>query len=440
MSITFNKILYILFFGEIILGGGGHLFDFLGISLRGIIFLSIWIFTIINVSFKLKNPNFKLKYKFFIYSGWILFLSFIMFLFSGIVIGLINGNSLRYIIEESNSFFFLTIAAPFLFFLDYENWSLEFLIIPIIIFSFILSILSNIFYFLMLFNRSLIPSINLYAINKLGPMLGSKIYAGLMPDGGLRFFFSNSYFVLASWFLIIPFLLSFKFPNTRKKFFYFSISISYFITIIASYSRSFFLTILIFSILEIFYMKKFKDLKKFFFYFLLIFILFFLISPEILMNIIKRFFGMLNFLGISKSKDISISIKLDQFKILFSEFLSSPFFGKGFGYVIPNYIRSISAPYSYELDLINLLVKTGIFGFIIWFSFLFFLLIRTKISLACFKNEVFYKGVILSSIFIIFSLIINSLSNPFFSSSVGMSLIILSTLIIFRFDINLYNI
>lgn len=63
--------------------------------------------------------------------------------------------------------------------------------------------------------------------------------------------------------------------------------------------------------------------------------------------------------------------KLVQIKKLFDRWKQSPFIGFGYGSYIPNYLRSQTVIYAYEMTSFSLLMKNGIFGIAFWLMLLF---------------------------------------------------------------------
>lgn len=72
-------------------------------------------------------------------------------------------------------------------------------------------------------------------------------------------------------------------------------------------------------------------------------------------------------------------IRLEQAQALWHEFMDAPVFGHGIGYVIPQYIRNVDFPWSYELLPLVILMTHGLVGSVLLFGSvgsMFVLLIR----------------------------------------------------------------
>lgn len=63
---------------------------------------------------------------------------------------------------------------------------------------------------------------------------------------------------------------------------------------------------------------------------------------------------------------ISNDIKIEQIKKLLAAWKESPLVGRGYGSYIPNYLRSNTDPYAYEMTAFSLLLKVGIVGVLVW--------------------------------------------------------------------------
>ena len=62
----------------------------------------------------------------------------------------------------------------------------------------------------------------------------------------------------------------------------------------------------------------------------------------------------------------SNSARYLQFSALIEAFFDNPLFGHGFGYFSPDFVTNQYAPYSYELVLLALLTKLGVFGSLVF--------------------------------------------------------------------------
>jgi O-antigen ligase len=69
-------------------------------------------------------------------------------------------------------------------------------------------------------------------------------------------------------------------------------------------------------------------------------------------------------LGFDFSKELSASLRAQQFKALLNEWSVNPFFGHGLGASASTIIRSEEMTWAYELSYIALLFQAGLLGFI----------------------------------------------------------------------------
>lgn len=67
-------------------------------------------------------------------------------------------------------------------------------------------------------------------------------------------------------------------------------------------------------------------------------------------------------------------IRVEQVAKLLEEWRGSPVIGYGYGHSAASYIRSDSQPYSYEMLLPALLMKTGVLGVLVWAAFALYVL------------------------------------------------------------------
>lgn len=71
----------------------------------------------------------------------------------------------------------------------------------------------------------------------------------------------------------------------------------------------------------------------------------------------------------SHSVSASDSIRDEQFSYLWNGFLENVFVGHGAGSYSKDYIRSLSAPYSYEMEYLSFLYQFGVLGFVLIIAF-----------------------------------------------------------------------
>ncbi len=167
------------------------------------------------------------------------------------------------------------------------------------------------------------------------------------------------------YFLLFEFLKS-----NSKKFILVSQLLLLSISLILTFSRAFWLItftlIFLFVVMNIELKQKIKFiLSSAFLFFVLSFI------PSIrstLISAVTARFGKV-------AADVNYYSDLErilQNRLLFSKFLEAPFFGNGFGYYLPNFIRSSDVKYLYESQSLSILMNLGLIGTLILFGLILY--------------------------------------------------------------------
>ncbi len=183
-------------------------------------------------------------------------------------------------------------------------------------------------------------------------------------------------------------------------------------TLIITSSRGFYIGIII-SLILIFFMKitkLFDDRKNLYIgtVFLIIFSMFVTAAP-----ISTYFFDLVGW-----TRSISDETRVTQGAALFDEILNYPIFGKGFGATTINFPRPINEPFSFELYLLSLVMKVGLFGS--FFCWLIYFLFRYYFDGPKSEKNCFVVGRIRSQYtFLFVAIIIISSSNPYLLNSAG---------------------
>lgn len=106
------------------------------------------------------------------------------------------------------------------------------------------------------------------------------------------------------------------------------------------------------------------------------FLIIFIVLAQLKVFDFKVFFSMIlegfDFSG-NNSSDPGAMIRADQFTLLMKSWSEKPFLGWGYGSVSEYIIRSDETPFIYELSYIALLFQTGIVGFVIYMSLIFWI-------------------------------------------------------------------
>ncbi|MFY9260093.1 MAG: hypothetical protein WAO71_06225 [Gallionella sp.] len=228
------------------------------------------------------------------------------------------------------------------------------------------------------------------------------------------------FFISLSFMVPLSFALIAKFNGLRVskvlKLTFFTYSILVFVLIIVSYVRIFWL-LLAFGLVVYF----FSFGKRFSLFLSMVICGFFVIMSlsfgqieigEIIMHRIETIFD---------SSQSSNEMKLFQVPYLWNEALESPILGNGFGMHL-SFIRSITEPYTYEVDLVAMAAKLGLVvfavfcGIFVWVMVSFIRLFRrfSKMQME------FEAGVALFGFLSTFYWLVIDLSNPYLNSPLGM--------------------
>lgn len=167
------------------------------------------------------------------------------------------------------------------------------------------------------------------------------------------------------YFLLFEFLKS----NSKKIILIFQLLLL-FISLILTFSRAFwlvtFILIFLFFVMNIELKQKIKFiLSTTFLFFILSFI------PSIrntLTSAVSARFGR----DAADANYYSDLERILQNRLLFSKFLEAPIFGNGFGYYLPNLIRSSDVKYLYESQSLSILMNLGLIGTLILFGLIFY--------------------------------------------------------------------
>lgn len=393
----YDSILSIYFLlAEIFINSMGYLFYYesqgFKISLRiawWLVFLAVFLAKfLINY---LKNRKEELdKFKNLTFSKNLLLLSF--FILLSLVIGLLR-NSFADAFFDFNSWLYFLIILPIFYYLkslDKKSVDNFWQNVGLLLIAISLYIVFKSFLLLFLFSHDLLPLISdIYSWTRLY-LLGEITK---MDGGFYRLFFQNQIFLLLSFFLSF---ISFLFSREKgERGFLFFISFLFLASIVLSFSRSFWVAMVLslMVMIAIFTHKiSFKFANKSFFYSILS-----LLASIALIFIIVKFpwpksGGQFNMDTLSQranltSSESAISSRwalLDSMKI---EIPKNIIWGAGFGSRI-EYISSDPrvlettpdgkySTYAFEWGWLDILFKTGIGGFLVYFWLLFSLSIKS---------------------------------------------------------------
>jgi hypothetical protein len=322
----FIPYILIIYLCEIILGGAAG-FQLYGISIRKVL-----LFILIGGGF------FRLTIYPIIYSWQLYLLTFIMFVVIvwGGIVPLFRGVDLSQSLAEFLPLCVFLLIIPVLdsvylkgirLYLNVANWCAATIATVVIV-----AWLSATFFMSPEFSSL----IQLFFLTVTGS--DSGYFIGPMPDGSYR----------VMWISCIFFPLMLAYKNVDK--IQFNWTAFYLIAIYASGTRSF----LYASLFIVFYacVRRYKECIRYFLPGIIFLVTVILCTPD--------FFNETRLFNVSSEFD-SDSARGEQLLSLLNLFNDNLFFGAGFG-AHAEVVRSMEAPYSYELTYIALLAKLGILG------------------------------------------------------------------------------
>jgi hypothetical protein len=398
---------FILF--EVFLNSMGYIFyyengDF-KVSIRiaiWLLFMAIFLSKILIKKIKIKEIFDKIKFNkaFLILGGFIIL---------GLLVGLKN-NVFGDVFSDFNSFLFFLLILPFSYILNREGSKKIWENIVLIFISIAIYISFKSLLFLFLFSHDLRPIISdLYSWSRLY-LLGEITR---MDNDFYRMFFQNQIFIiLASIFS----LTALFFNKNKEKIVSLIILNSIFLSvIIISFSRSFWLGLLLSSFCLIaFSFYKLKTKKTLFN--ILKTLIVFVLSISLIFLIIKfpwpKVENNFNTRNISerakvKTEESAVSSRWALLAVMKNEIKDNILSGAGFGYrleykssdprVLENNADGMYSTYVFEWSWLDFLLKTGIFGFLSY-VFLMFLILRESFLSFLRKKNYAFLAILLSII------------------------------------------
>ncbi|EFB2632398.1 hypothetical protein FHO58_07840 [Escherichia coli] len=344
-SLLIALTIYLFLFDVILLGSGAWSINVTGISIRKVEYLTILLMVICTIN------NIK---------GYIYFCCATTFcLIFGVVVPFLNDVKLEYAITELLSFYGILLC-PLIAQNRYisVNWKK---IRKFILFICIISAFIHILIWLLGLMGSgyvdLIKQLCIRVLTANNDDLIDNIIIADTPDGLFRVLLPNSSL------LIIGFYLSFQQYLNRKNYIHLLIVFVMLLALYTTWTRALYLSPIIVIGGVLFY-KIFPftlQLGKIGAYNLLSFIiLFFIVISTVLVQP-----TLLSLLGIaSESSD---EIRYTQVIWIFNTFMNSPVLGTGLGGSAED-VRSLIAPWTYEMSLLALIMKLGLVGVFLFIS------------------------------------------------------------------------
>lgn len=419
---------------ELFIGSLGYLFfvdiDEFRISIRLGLFVAVMLGWVINT---IKNK----KIEFYKSYYWKSFLLFSAFLLLGIILGLRNGNEMKDIFFDFNAYlYFGLIFIAFSVINSRERINNLLQILMASVTTMFLKTIFVLFYFSHVFNENFISMVYRWIrdtrIGEISPIV-SNFY---------RVFFQGhiwAIFIFVIFVLILILLKKDQLGKRNYKFSWIMVVISS-LTIIISFSRSFWLALSIILVLIVWYLIKkekikFKKISK------IILVSTFILIIEL--GFITGFVNVKlpNFGGgdsvsvaslikdrVSDTDEAAFASRYELLKPLTNKYLESPFVGSGFGTTVtyetldPRSKGSYTT-YAFEWGYLDILTKIGLFGFLAYFYFIYKILKQGISKLHTTNNREEYV-LILGLIFSLVVLLLVHITTPYLNHPLGIFLLI----------------
>lgn len=242
---------------------------------------------------------------------------------------------------------------------------------------------------------------------------------------------SNEPLFMTMIIFIVP--LFFAVADKRIKWIFFILVLLFSLALLLTFSRGYWVGTII-GILIVLFMLDTKNKIQLLLSVLIILLigmgLLYLLFPNIFTLVIDSVLNRLFSVGVATSKDISFLNRVAEWKALITEIMNSPVIGHGFGssFVFHDIIihQQNQADFSHNYYL-YILFKTGIIGFIIYFSFYLVLIIKS-FRLYKYSDNQLYKAFGISSFSLLIVMLIVSNTSPLLidkAPSLIMSLVVM---------------
>lgn len=436
---------------ELVLGGASGKWLELpqGISLRiGMFFILLLVLLVLFLRKKITLKTFT-KSKFF-YPIIILAIGFPLFF--GLVIGMINGNSLSFIFSDANGHFFYLFFLILFGILTTHKKLWQFFLV---------------YFFAIVASALLIDILYSLSISHVIDILQVKYFfrqytfggnaVGIMPSGAYRIYLGSGIFYQIG--LAIALSMAALTKNKQLRWFsVFSVPILIF-AVSATYTRGFWVGAIISMLLIIILIRKSlrkKMVVALIFFFIAAFMgswyifqysLFHFYSERLISSIpyVERINDIPIFKNLdseTKKKVINIDqvrladpwssdYKLIQSQTLWSEIKQKPILGHGFGAVIKEY----GDGFSFELTYLDMLFKFGFLGMAIW-GLIIFMILKKGFQKIRAQIDPDKKALLLGAVTGLAGLLFTASTNPYIMASFGIAHIVITLFIIERISAN----
>ena len=401
----FNKAIFVLVFFELALGGTGHIVDFWRVvSLREAVFLLVFAFFFCAWIADSRAKRFSFRGCPACLSGAILGVG--TFLFFGVFVGHIRGNSLRFIVADSQGFLCLGMAVPLYYFaIRGKKVAPGFLAACFLLATSIFGALKGIAYIL-----SMLRVVDLnYLIDRVRDATSQDVIAsarGILP----RIYTLGD--LLLAFSLPLAVSISLLAAKTRQKI-YAQLAVACIATgLLSSGTRGLWIGALL-GMAVVLWFSGLK--KKLMFAFMLMIVIgsLALLSPSFVSSVDQRFAMAFD------SYEPSNYSRFGQFWPLLDKANEHIIIGNGYGATIPNLVRSITSPFSYELQPLAFLMKMGIVGCALWSIFLIWVL-RHLYRTAKGAKDPLNRAITFGVLGGLLGYLAGCGTNPYFASSTGM--------------------
>ncbi len=404
-SRRFGEVIIVVMFYELILGGAGHIIDFgNAVSLRMLIFglvllcfMAGWV-----GSGRLKKD---LSWK-VLPASWLGTGAGIgTFLFFGIFLGTAYRNVPVYIFRDSYGYLFLVAAIPIYFLSSREGPGLKFVTGSFLSAVFVFGLLKAIAFLLVRLHI-----LNLTSLVQTISDATSQTVAEAGAFGSVRIAMVGDLFLAFAMPTFLAMAMSSKTRRTRIAAYTATLIVG--VGLLASGTRGLWLGALLgISIVALLFGAKIK--LKLFLGTCLIVLGTIAYFPTIATATVKRFDLSFDF------SEPSNQLRVDQFGPLMEKAERHILLGNGFGATVPGMVRSVTAPYAFELQSVALLMKTGIIGCSLWLAFFLWLMWDLwKTSKA--TKSTFERAMARGLIGGLACLLLALNTNPYFQAATGM--------------------
>ena len=400
-------LLFVLSVLELVLGVGGHLFEITEIiSIRMFLFALILLLGVGHVAVKGYLRLGKLS-SLFALIGVLTFLQ-------GSIVGLIHGNQAKYILGDANAFLFPLYGIAAFHFAREHHWSVQ-TIVRLVLAAVTLLAAAVDLAFLGMVLRYLDPS-------HLKELFESTFKFEVVIGPTIRIFFINEIFLVVFGVIVFSIIML----STSLRVGMTLILCTLLQALIASDSRGLQIGALVGFLVASLLMPGMLQ-KARLYVALTLFLVFIVVdiglirlNPEVSTRIIEA----------ANITEPSNKVRFAQTPFLWDRFKDRPLLGNGFGTTVEGVVRSEQNPYSFELVPLEVLMKLGILGPLIWFAFFARMGLEMKSAIARASETPLEKSVLIGSAGGLCAILVASMTNPFFNSSIGMGVIIFFTLVV----------